>query len=62
MKTASSIDDVKRHAIHVRVPAPLAASLEAMRHAESMRTGRRVSLRALIEKILSAAVAAGDQR
>lgn len=56
----SNVDDISeegRRSVHVRLPFSLASALEALRHQRSMAGGKRISLRALIERILTDAVA-----
>ena len=46
-----------RRKLHVRIPAPLFEALESLRFEKSKKSGRRMSLRQLVEEILQAAVA-----
>lgn len=47
---------VERRKLNVRIPVALFDALEGLRFAESKATGRRTSLRQLVEQLLQKAV------
>lgn len=54
--SAASLTGDERKKLYVRIPAALYAVLEELRFAKSKVTGRRLSLRQLVEQLLEEAV------